>query len=100
MLSRLKITKNFGSIKIIIVQKRKKKAQAMFGSLLETEDEAEYERDTSVKILQQTSMPELRWKTRICGLKNQGATCYFNFLLQTLFCAPEFPSKYIFCTLC
>ena len=72
----------------------------MFGSLLKKEDEGEYARDTSVKILQQTLMSEPRWKTRICGLKNQGATCYFNFLLQTLFCAPEFPSKYILCMLC
>ena len=41
----MQITKNLGSIKTIIVQKREK--NAMFGSLLETEDEGEYARDTS-----------------------------------------------------
>ena len=52
-----------------------------------------------VEILQ-TLRSELRGKTRSHGLKNQGATCYLNFLSQTLFFGPEFPSKYIFCTLC
>ena len=53
-----------------------------------------------VKILRQTLISQPRWKARICGLKNQESTCYLNFVLQTLFVAPEFPSKYIFCTLC
>ena len=43
-----------------------------------------------VKILQ-TLMSEPRWKTRICGLKNQGAICYLNSPLYSLFFAPEFP---------
>ena len=39
-----------------------------------------------VKILQ-TLTSELKGKTRGNGLKNQGATCYLNFLSQTLFFA-------------
>ena len=45
MFPRLQITKNFGRIKIIIVQKREKNAR--FGSLLEKDDEGEYARDTN-----------------------------------------------------
>ena len=55
----------------------------MFGSLLETEDEGEYARDTSGQDFANFLMSEPSWKTRICGLKNQGATCYLNSPLQT-----------------
>ena len=37
-----------------------------------------------VKILRQTLISDPSWKIRICGLKNQEATCCLNFLLQTL----------------
>ena len=31
-----------------------------------------------------------RKKNNFCGIINQGATCYLNTLLQTLFLTPEF----------
>ena len=65
----------------------------MFGSLLETEDEGEYARDTSAQDFA-SLMSEPRWKTRICGLKNQGA---INLLFK--FFAPEFPSSINFARL-
>ena len=34
--------------------------------------------------------PEERSSSRLAGLDNQGATCYLNSLLQTLYFSPEF----------
>ncbi|CAF5086794.1 unnamed protein product, partial [Rotaria magnacalcarata] len=31
-----------------------------------------------------------RNETKLCGLQNQGATCYLNALIQTLLFTPEF----------
>ena len=36
----------------------------------------------------------LRPSNRLCGIYNQGATCYMNSLLQTLLYTPEFRGKY------
>lgn len=60
----------------------------MFGSLFETEGEDTSNNTGTVSKLQSPSEP--RGKTGICGLQNQGATCYLNSLLQTLFFTPEF----------
>ena len=72
----------------------------MFGSLFEKENEGENPRDTETNLRSRLCKlqcpPEPRGKTRICGLQNQGATCYLNSLLQTLFFTPEFRSKYLF----
>ncbi|XP_078377016.1 ubiquitin carboxyl-terminal hydrolase 40-like isoform X2 [Oculina patagonica] len=66
----------------------------MFGCLFETdEDESEHENSAGAVVLKQPKLnypPEPRGQTRICGLQNQGATCYLNSLLQTLFFTPEF----------
>lgn len=64
----------------------------MFGCLFETEQVAsEHETATGVWKQQKLDSPrEPRGQTRICGLQNQGATCYLNSLLQTLFFTPEF----------
>ena len=35
-------------------------------------------------------VPSKRNYTNLCGIKNQGATCYLNTLIQTLFLTPEF----------
>ena len=40
-----------------------------------------------------TPPPPPRHATGICGIANQGATCYLNSLLQTLFFTPEFREK-------
>lgn len=69
----------------------------MFGSLFETEAE-ETPHDIGAKSQSRVSKlqcpPAPRGKTRICGLQNQGATCYLNSLLQTLFFTPEFRGTY------
>lgn len=66
----------------------------MFGSLFEAEeDESEHEISGASGVTNQAKLscpPELRGLTGICGLQNQGATCYLNSLLQTLFFTPEF----------
>ena len=68
----------------------------MFGCLFETEEGAsEHETSatdaTGVWKQQKLDLPrEPRGQTGICGLQNQGATCYLNSLLQTLFFTPEF----------
>lgn len=40
--------------------------------------------------------PQPRDTCRLAGLWNQGATCYLNSLLQTLFLTPEFRGKVFF----
>lgn len=37
--------------------------------------------------------PQARSSTNLCGLINQGGTCYLNSLIQTLFFTPEFRGK-------
>ena len=39
--------------------------------------------------------PSKRNSTNLCGIVNQGATCYLNTLIQTLFYTPEFRSMCI-----
>ena len=70
----------------------------MFGSLFENEeDEEETLFEKSQNPHQGVSKPPCppapRGETGICGLQNQGATCYLNSLLQTLFFTPEFRGK-------
>ena len=48
----------------------------------------------------QTLMSIPRWKTRICGLKNQGAVNLFKFSFADLFLCSSISFKYIFCTSC
>lgn len=67
----------------------------MFGSLFETDgDKLENKNSAAtVRVSKQNKSnwpPEPRGLTGICGLQNQGATCYLNSLLQTLFFTPEF----------
>lgn len=65
----------------------------MFGSLFEEEEETPLDITTGIKqsgVSKLQCPPDPRGTTRICGLQNQGATCYLNSLLQTLFFTPEF----------
>ena len=71
----------------------------MFGSLFENEeDEEETLFEKSVQnphqgVSKPRCPPAPRGETGICGLQNQGATCYLNSLLQTLFFTPELRGK-------
>lgn len=76
----------------------------MFGSLFETDgDKLENKNSAAtVRVSKQNKSnwpPEPRGLTGICGLQNQGATCYLNSLLQTLFFTPEFRGKFNIWTL-
>lgn len=68
----------------------------MFGCLFETEEGASEKENSAADATGVQKQPKLnsprepRGQTRICGLQNQGATCYLNSLLQTLFFTPEF----------
>ncbi|XP_041827109.1 ubiquitin carboxyl-terminal hydrolase 40 isoform X2 [Melanotaenia boesemani] len=64
----------------------------MFGNLFE-EEEGEGFSSTSCKgrlAKGGEEPPPPRGRSNICGIKNQGGTCYLNSLLQTLLFTPEF----------
>ncbi|KAM9355903.1 ubiquitin carboxyl-terminal hydrolase 40 isoform 2-T2 [Pholidichthys leucotaenia] len=64
----------------------------MFGNLFE-EDEEEGLSSTSSKGRVSKvgeEPPPHRGRSNLCGIKNQGGTCYLNSLLQTLLFTPEF----------
>ena len=71
----------------------------MFGSLFENEEDEEetlFEKSSQNPhqgVSKPRCPPAPRGETGICGLQNQGATCYLNSLLQTLFFTPEFRGK-------
>ncbi|XP_029972099.1 ubiquitin carboxyl-terminal hydrolase 40-like isoform X1 [Salarias fasciatus] len=64
----------------------------MFGNLFEEEEEEGFSSLSSkgrvVKGVDEPPPP--RGKSNLCGIKNQGGTCYLNSLLQTLLFTPEF----------
>ncbi|CAF5205441.1 unnamed protein product [Rotaria magnacalcarata] len=47
---------------------------------------------TTVKSAEKPPAP--RNETKLCGLQNQGATCYLNVLIQTLLYTPAFRGMY------
>ncbi|XP_056282071.1 ubiquitin carboxyl-terminal hydrolase 40 isoform X2 [Pseudoliparis swirei] len=64
----------------------------MFGNLFE-EDEEEGSPSTSSRgtvAKGGDEPPPPRGRSNLCGIKNQGGTCYLNSLLQTLLFTPEF----------
>ncbi|KAM8914024.1 ubiquitin carboxyl-terminal hydrolase 40 isoform 2-T2 [Spinachia spinachia] len=69
----------------------------MFGNLFEEEEEEEEEEEgfssasSKVRVAKGgDEPPPPRGRSNLCGLKNQGGTCYLNSLLQTLLFTPEF----------
>lgn len=65
----------------------------MFGNLFEEEEEDEGFASTSAKggtAKAGEEPPPPRGRSNLCGIKNQGGTCYLNSLLQTLLFTPEF----------
>ncbi|MCJ8750146.1 hypothetical protein PDJAM_G00259220 [Pangasius djambal] len=66
---------------------------SMFGDLFEEEEESTTNTTTN-SITQGKGKgcepPPPRGKLKLCGIRNQGSTCYLNSLLQTLLHTPEF----------
>ncbi|XP_047200785.1 ubiquitin carboxyl-terminal hydrolase 40 isoform X2 [Girardinichthys multiradiatus] len=63
----------------------------MFGNLFEEEDEGFASASTKGRTAKGSEEPPPpRGRSNLCGIRNQGGTCYLNSLLQTLLFTPEF----------
>uniref|UniRef100_A0A3Q4IF21 Ubiquitin specific peptidase 40 n=1 Tax=Neolamprologus brichardi TaxID=32507 RepID=A0A3Q4IF21_NEOBR len=64
----------------------------MFGNLFEEEEEEGFSSTSSKGRVSKMGdePPPPRGRSNLCGIKNQGGTCYLNSLLQTLLFTPEF----------
>ncbi|KAM3594008.1 uncharacterized protein V6R79_000611 [Siganus canaliculatus] len=63
----------------------------MFGNLFEEEEEGFTSSSSSGRAAKGgDEPPPPRGRSNLCGIKNQGGTCYLNSLLQTLLFTPEF----------
>ncbi|XP_034050856.1 ubiquitin carboxyl-terminal hydrolase 40 isoform X2 [Thalassophryne amazonica] len=63
----------------------------MFGNLFKEEQEEGFSSIPSRgRVAKGEEPPPSRGRSSLCGLKNQGGTCYLNSLLQTLLFTPEF----------
>uniref|UniRef100_A0A3Q3R249 USP domain-containing protein n=1 Tax=Monopterus albus TaxID=43700 RepID=A0A3Q3R249_MONAL len=64
----------------------------MFGNLFEEEEEEGFSSTSSKGRVSKggDEPPPPRGRSNLCGIKNQGGTCYLNSLLQTLMFTPEF----------
>ncbi|KAJ0063044.1 hypothetical protein NL108_010661, partial [Boleophthalmus pectinirostris] len=64
----------------------------MFGNLFEEDDEeGSSSMSSKGRVLKgPEEPPPPRGRSNLCGIKNQGGTCYLNSLLQTLLFTPEF----------
>uniref|UniRef100_A0A3P9AXA9 Ubiquitin specific peptidase 40 n=1 Tax=Maylandia zebra TaxID=106582 RepID=A0A3P9AXA9_9CICH len=64
----------------------------MFGNLFEEEEEDGFSSTSSKGRVSKMGdePPPRRGRSNLCGIKNQGGTCYLNSLLQTLLFTPEF----------
>uniref|UniRef100_A0A3Q2V4F7 Ubiquitin specific peptidase 40 n=1 Tax=Haplochromis burtoni TaxID=8153 RepID=A0A3Q2V4F7_HAPBU len=64
----------------------------MFGNLFEEEEEEGFSSTSSKGRVSKMGdePPPRRGRSNLCGIKNQGGTCYLNSLLQTLLFTPEF----------
>ncbi|KAF3845029.1 hypothetical protein F7725_008192 [Dissostichus mawsoni] len=64
----------------------------MFGNLFEEEEEEGFSSTSSGGRVAKggDEPPPPRGRSTLCGIKNQGGTCYLNSLLQTLLFTPEF----------
>ncbi|XP_057715706.1 ubiquitin carboxyl-terminal hydrolase 40 isoform X2 [Corythoichthys intestinalis] len=60
----------------------------MFGNLFEEENGFSSGGGSVSKVVDEAPAP--RGRSKLCGIKNQGGTCYLNSLLQTLLFTPEF----------
>ncbi|XP_039992469.1 ubiquitin carboxyl-terminal hydrolase 40 isoform X2 [Xiphias gladius] len=64
----------------------------MFGNLFEEEEEEGFSSTPSKGRVAKggDEPPQSRGRSNLCGIKNQGGTCYLNSLLQSLLFTPEF----------
>lgn len=64
----------------------------MFGNLFEEDEEEGFASASSRGRVTKggDEPPAPRGRSNLCGIKNQGGTCYLNSLLQTLLFTPEF----------
>lgn len=64
----------------------------MFGNLFEEEEDEGLSLNNPKRrnAKQENEPPPPRGRSNLCGIKNQGGTCYLNSLLQTLLFTPEF----------
>lgn len=64
----------------------------MFGNLFEQEEDEGFASTSSGSrgAKGASEPPAPRGRSNLCGIKNQGGTCYLNSLLQTLLFTPEF----------
>uniref|UniRef100_A0A8C6TQU1 Ubiquitin specific peptidase 40 n=1 Tax=Neogobius melanostomus TaxID=47308 RepID=A0A8C6TQU1_9GOBI len=63
----------------------------MFGNLFVEEEEEGSSISSTGRLLKgPEEPPPPRGRSNLCGIKNQGGTCYLNSLLQTLLFTPEF----------
>lgn len=64
----------------------------MFGNLFEEEEKEGFSSTSSKGRVSKggDEPPPPRGRSNLCGIKNQGGTCYLNSLLQTLMFTPEF----------
>lgn len=67
----------------------------MFGNLFEEEGEEGFSSASSKGRVVKggDEPPSPRGRSNLCGIKNQGGTCYLNSLLQTLLFTPEFRGR-------
>ncbi|CAL9686961.1 unnamed protein product [Knipowitschia caucasica] len=66
----------------------------MFGNLFVEDEEASSSTSSKGRVLKgPEEPPPPRGRSNLCGIKNQGGTCYLNSLLQTLLFTPEFREK-------
>jgi len=66
----------------------------MFGNLFENDAESGGASDYGSKS-GISAPPRPRGQSQLCGIDNQGATCYLNSLLQTLLYTPEFKGLHL-----
>lgn len=75
-----------------ITESKQKKSHGMFGNLFEEEEEEGFSSTSSKGRVAKggDEPPPPRGRSNLCGIRNQGGTCYLNSLLQTLLFTPEF----------
>lgn len=81
----------------------------MFGDTFDTPEDLLYGNEGQVSNYLQRrarncadlmNLPELQRERHFAGLKNQGATCYLNSLIQSFYMSPEFRNVILSLPLC